>query len=68
LGRDFVLIELLGIKLTPKTRGPEEVSGAEPIRLARPDQTIRYLQKDGYSKYIKIDFYPIKYGIRYLIE
>jgi hypothetical protein len=30
---------LLGIKLAPKTRGPKVVSGAEPIGLARPDQT-----------------------------
>lgn len=29
----------MGIKLTPKTCGPKVVSGAEPIGLARPDQT-----------------------------
>jgi hypothetical protein len=38
------------------------VSEAEPG--AYP---IRYLQKDAYPEYIKIDFYTIKYGIRYLI-
>jgi hypothetical protein len=46
------------------------VGRAHWVGPARSDpiyKTIRYLQKDVYPEYIKIDFYLIKYGIRYLI-
>jgi hypothetical protein len=39
----------------------------QPGQIRPKYKTIRYLQKDTYPEYNKINFYPIKYGIRYLI-